>query len=222
MISGFISMALKYEVLVKDRQEEEYKTMKLEEFDKSYVNGLEFLESSEYALDEDAILESEEFFIVSNNDSRRISALNFVYSPDGENFAYVITEDEENGSSVVLNGKKGPVYEAIKFMLFSPDSKHFAYGVREGDDEFVVLDGVEGRAYDWILSPYQFTPDSRFLVYKARDKRGDFLVFNQSESGPYDQIYNPFINKDKNEFIFYSRIENKIIKHNLKLQEYAN
>ncbi len=220
-MTGLINVALRLDNMNKIQEQYQYQSLKLQELENGYINGLEFFESSEYVLDNQVILESSEFFVLSDNDERKIQSLNFLHSPDGENFAYVVS-DEDEGSSIVLNGIKGPVYDSIKFMIFSPDSKHFAYGVREGDDEFVVLDGEEGKAYNWVISPYSFTPDSRFMVYKARDERGDFLVFNDDESGPYNQIYNPFISASEEEFIFFSRIEDKIIKHSLKLQEYAN
>lgn len=217
IISSLINIALRYDSLLKEQKIEEYDNLKLEEVSDSYLDSLGLTESEEVYLDKETILERSEFFSINPEGERRITALNFIHSNDGNSFAYVVKEDD-NSSAVVLNDKQGDNYQAIKFMNFSPDSNHFAYGVRKGNDELVVLDGIEGRAYDFVMEPFTFTSDSRFLVYKARDNRGDFLVFNQEESGPYDQIYNPFVNKEANELIFFARSGDIIIKHSLKLK----
>ena len=65
---------------------------------------------------------------------------------------------------MVLNGKEGPRYKetqsnrspAAGYPLlgsrpaFSPDGRHLAYLAWRGDKRCVVVDGVEGQAYDGI------------------------------------------------------------------------
>lgn len=131
--------------------------------------------------------------------------LSFLASPDGESFAYIITDSETSLRTVVLNGKAGASYSDITFMKFSPDGKRFAYGAKVSGSSLVVLDGQEGKLYDWILEPHFFSADSRYFVYKGRDERGDVLVFNTTESRAYERIYGAFNNEKENKLIFYGR-----------------
>lgn len=185
--------------------------------DKKYLNGVTFFDENQKYLSEDVVLTSSSFSLLADNEIS-LSALNFLNSADGKNFAYVITKD--NKSAVVLNGQTGPFYDAISFMVFSPNSSHFAYGVRDGDREMVVIDGKEGKLYDWVFLPRFFTPDSRFFVYKARTLEGDLLVFNETESELYEQIYTPFVTSDKKELVFYARNGEEIFKNSLSLEKY--
>jgi hypothetical protein len=148
-----------------------------------------------------------------------LSDLNFVNSPDGAKFAYVV-KNEENKYAVMLNDDLSSYYDEILFMVFSPDSKHFAYGAELENQRFVVIDGRQGQNYDWILLPRFFTPDSRHFVYKVRMENGDSFVFNEAEQKMYDQLYNPFISSDKKEMIYYARTGNKIYKNSLVLEKY--
>ena len=102
-------------------------------------------------------------------------------------------------------------------MTFSPNSKRFAYGVKKDGKELVVLDGQEGKMYDWVFSPRLFSPDSKYFIYKTRNSEGDLYVFNSTEGEPYDQLYEPFFDEANNSMIFFSRVGNTIYKSSLKL-----
>lgn len=141
--------------------------------------------------------------------------LNFINSPDGSKFAFVVKRDSKE--AVLLNGDLGPFYDKITFMAFSPDSSRFAYGVKVGYDDMVVLDGLPGKIYDWIFLPRFFSPDSQYFIYKARSSEGDFLVFNETEGAVYEQIYQPFVSDDNSSVIFYSRRGTQIYKSVLEL-----
>jgi len=142
--------------------------------------------------------------------------LNFLNSPDGNKFAYIVKKDGKE--AVSLNGDLSPYYDSITFMIFSPDSHRFAYGARIGSEEMVVLDGMPGKVYEWVFLPRFFTPDSRYFVYKTRNSEGDFLIFNETEGKIYEQIYQPFVNNDESALIFYSRNGRDIYKNVLKLK----
>jgi len=157
-------------------------------------------------------------FMTLPGDAGTLADLNFLNSPDGSKFAYVVKK--EGQSAVLLNGELGPFYDEITFMSFSPDSLRFAYGARIGSGEMVVLDGVAGKLYDWIFLPRFFTPDSKYFVYKTRVENGDLLVFNEIEGKTYEQVYNPFVSEVGDELIYYSRIGDKIYRTSLKLQPY--
>lgn len=180
------------------------------------INGLLNAESS--ALSNSFDVNSSEFMELPTQDGA-LADLNFVNSPDGSKFAYVV-RNEEGKYAVMLNDVVSPYYDEVLFMTFSPDSSHFAYGAELNGREFAVIDGKEGKAYDWIFMPRFFTPDSKYFVYKARTTEGDMLVFNEAEQEMYEQIYNPFISSDKTEMIYYARRGNKIYKNSLALEKY--
>lgn len=144
------------------------------------------------------------------------SSLHAVASADGSQLALVVKQGGKE--AVMLNGRLGPFYEKISFMIFSPNSLRFAYGVKSNYHEFIVLDGLEGKVYDWIFPPQGFSPDSEYFIYKSRNSAGSFLVFNHEESDSYDYIYEPFVTDDKSALIFYSRRANQIFKNSLPLK----
>ncbi len=163
----------------------------------------------------EANLEEKSFMTLPEGE-KSLANLNFLNSPDGSKFAFIV--DRDGKQAVLLNGDLSPFYDSISFMMFSPDSRRFAYGARVGSDEIVVLDGLPGVIYDWVLSPKFFTPDSKYFVYKARITEGDFLVFNEEEGKIYDQIYTPFVNSDESALIFYARRDQEVFKSVLRLK----
>jgi hypothetical protein len=48
----------------------------------------------------------------------------------------------------------------VESLTVSPDSKHLAYGARRGEKLFVVVDGKEGKEYDFFLCGSKFVFDS--------------------------------------------------------------
>lgn len=188
-----------------------------EEVEKNEENdfNLDFRNSpSQNIISNDVIIEETEFMTLPNGDAS-FENLNFLNSPDGSKFAFIVRQDTKE--AVLLNGDLGPFYDKITFMAFSPDSSRFAYGAKVGIDEMVVLDGLPGKVYDWVFLPRFFSPDSKYFLYKARSAEGDFLVFNETEGKVYEQIYQPFVNSDESALIFYSRNGQQIYKSILKL-----
>ena len=159
-------------------------------------------------------LEVEKYLLLEEEDIEL--TLRSVASLDGSQLAVVVKKGDKE--AVMLNGQIGPFYEAIGFMFFSPNSLRFAYGVKSNYHEFIVLDGQEGKSYDWIFSPQGFSPDSEYFIYKSRNSNGYFLVFNQDEGDTYDYIYEPFVKDDKSVLIFYARRANQIFKNSLPLK----
>lgn len=153
---------------------------------------------------------SEQEILTLNKAQVDFDELSFLASPDGKSFAYIISNKASGLRTVVLNGQAGASYSDITFMKFSPDGRRFAYGAKVNGSSLVVLDGQEGKLYDWILEPHFFSADSRYFVYKGRDARGDVLVLNTTESRPYERIYSAFNNENEDKLIFYARQENAI------------
>jgi len=109
-----------------------------------------------------------------------------VFSPDSGGLAYVARRREKR--IIVVDGTESQPYDPppsegdpesrddrLVFLYqihFSADSRRVGYAARRGNSEFVVVDRVEGPAYDAIMTcgPL-FSPDSKRVAYAAR--RGD-------------------------------------------------
>lgn len=98
-----------------------------------------------------------------------------VFSPDEKSVAYIAYVGGEwldrraglggGAYCVIVDGKQGPGYEAIKDLLWSPDSKTFAYRAKGKDGKWrVVVGESEGGAFDavrWL----QFVPGTPTITY---------------------------------------------------------
>jgi Tol biopolymer transport system component len=84
------------------------------------------------------------------------------FSPDSERLAYTALKDDK--WVVVNNGKTGPKWDQVMFMLFSPDSKRFAYAAKQNNQMFLITDGKVGNRYEKINNPV-FSPDSKHIAY---------------------------------------------------------
>lgn len=149
-------------------------------------------------------------YLTLNEAQAGLDELNFLMSPNGQSIAYTFTDKKFNKRTVALNGQAGASYDDVFFMQYSPSGQRFAYGAKVNGRSLVVLDGQEGKIYDWIFEPHFFTPDNQYFIYKARTDKGDILVFNNFESRPYDRIYGITINNSKTKLIFFARKDNKI------------
>jgi Tol biopolymer transport system component len=94
--------------------------------------------------------------VVDGKEHRRYRDVSLpVFSPDSRRVAYAarsghmwfMVVDEHEGKQYVVGGRlfSNPLSDPI----FSPDSRHVAYSAPKGT---VVVDGVEGEAYDGILA----------------------------------------------------------------------
>ena len=58
-----------------------------------------------------------------------------------------------------------------------------------GDKWFVVVDGKEGKQYDWVrVDTLIFSPDSTRLIYEAKKSNKVFVVLDEKEGRQYDSI----------------------------------
>ncbi len=144
-------------------------------------------------------------FLNLNIAQKNLDELNFLMSPNGQSVAYIFNDPKSHKKTLALNGQAGASYDDIFSMQFSPSGQRFAYTAKVNGKSLAVIDGQEGKIYDWIFEPRFFTPDNQYFVYKARDSRGDMLVFNAQESQPYDRIYGVTVNNSKTELIFFAR-----------------
>ncbi len=113
-----------------------------------------------------------------------------VFSPDSRRVAcHACTGPWEGGEHfVVVDGVRGPSYDAIGTLSFSPDGKRMAYEARRGDKWRAVIDGKEGPEFDAIGSAgVVFSPDgSRYAYMAKRDGKWLTVVDGESVGATYD------------------------------------
>ena len=72
-------------------------------------------------------------------------------------------------------------------MVFSADKKSMAYVAGDGNENYVVVDGAEGPAFDDVYD-LGFSPVGSRLAYGARRGLEHFVVEGAKEHGPYENI----------------------------------
>ena len=116
------------------------------------------------------------------------SIVGLTYRPDGAKLAFVAGGF---GDRVVVGSEEQPEYENIlaSSIVFSPDGQRLAYVAEEADQQFVIVDGIEGERYDQVeTTSIVFSPDSRRLAYLAVKERGPFAVIDGAAGETYDRI----------------------------------
>ena len=90
---------------------------------------------------------------------------------------------------VVVDGERGPAFEAIEGRKFSPDGRRVAYVARAEGQFRVVVDGFVGAPCDGILagSPV-FSPDGRRVAYGATRGEAAHVVLDGKAQRSYDAI----------------------------------
>jgi len=101
------------------------------------------------------------------------------FSPDGSRFAYVARSQADKNRdewAAVVDGVPGKPYDNVdrQGTVFSADGKHLAYGAQRGDRQFLIVDGLEGKAFDpptehpRPLPKAVFSSDGRRLAYHVQ------------------------------------------------------
>ncbi len=79
----------------------------------------------------------------------------------------------------------------------SPDGRRLAYVIEQNGQQFVVLDGKEGKRYDGIgVHSGFFSPDSRRVAYTALQGKDWYVVMDGKEAGPYQAVAPPVFSPD--------------------------
>ena len=125
---------------------------------------------------------SDTFVVVDGIEGKKHYAIvgSPTFSPDSQQVAYIY-RTFDGKRAVVVNGSEGKTYGGIFRVVFSPDSKHIAYPAETGNEQVVVIDGIEGKRYASIgpNSAYQYVifDSSNALHYLAIKKDyGMYLV----------------------------------------------
>lgn len=173
-----------------------------------------------------------------------------LFDPYSRTAIYGINKDQDtaSSSSTVVNGSKtDKTYSGITGLTVSLDGKRVAYIAKQNDKEFVVVDGVEGKKYDYVKN-LRFSPDSKHVAYAAGEEKyfqpdsqfsGNemtktmFVVVDATEGKKYDgtgvgvnvlQTYDPFFSKDGTKVTYGAMINGKniIVMDDKEFSEYAN
>jgi len=118
------------------------------------------------------------------------------FSPNGKRLAYSAWYDD--GMCAVIDGQEQQQYKWVMNITFSPDSKRVAYSAgaaEEYNEQFVIVDGIEGKRYKsqdpYVIcefSPPFFSPDSKHIAYVVEMKDKSWVVLDEVEGRHYDEI----------------------------------
>jgi hypothetical protein len=107
------------------------------------------------------------------------------------------------------------LYDALikDALVFSPDGRHLAYVARTGNKKsFVVVDGKEGKGYDFIApGSIVFSPDSTHPAYAGRAGNKWLVVVDGKEGKEFDLIAGDSIvfSPDSTHLAYGAKIANK-------------
>jgi Tol biopolymer transport system component len=150
---------------------------------------------------------STEFLVVNHQESRpfdKVFADSITISPDGGHVACVVSSHGKQ--AVLLDGASSAWYDRIEvtdhgtqWLFFSQDGLRLAFVAGRNGRDRVVINGVEGKPYDWIgtimdwqsdnsCGSVDFSQDSRHVAYAARKKDKWLVVMDGVEGPPYGSI----------------------------------
>ena len=72
-------------------------------------------------------------------------------------------------------------------LFLAADKKSMAYVAGDGNENFVVLDGKEGLAFDQVAD-LRFSPTGSVLAYRARRGLEHFVLVDGKSMGPYGEV----------------------------------
>jgi Tol biopolymer transport system component len=104
---------------------------------------------------------NEWFVVVDGKEGKRYDFVSdTTFSPNDSQLAYVAHMGSK--AFVVHDGNIGKQYDQITGLVFSPDGKTLAYAAYAKKDKkwFVVINGQEGNAYDFVLAKNAYEENS--------------------------------------------------------------
>ena len=131
------------------------------------------------------------------------------FSPSGDTLVYVgmqgVNKLFRRALSVrIAEEREERLYDDISPTIFTSDGKSWAYRIRDDDDYYLVVNGVESKRYDDV-NDYSFSPDGTTLVFRATLKGKNFLVINGEEGKRYDEVFAITFNPVNSEVVYWGR-----------------
>jgi len=113
-------------------------------------------------------------FVIYNGKAQKkyVSVSGLTFSPDMSQYYYIATNTEWK-YIIIMNGKEIKTYDYVDYILFSTSGNHMYYTATVDGKQMVVLDSVDQKRYDSVISP-MFSEDEGYFVYFA--KKWDKLV----------------------------------------------
>lgn len=135
------------------------------------------------------------------------------FSPNGDTLVYVgmkgVNKLFRRALSVRINEERDErLYDEISPTIFTPDGKSWAYKIRDDNDWYLIVNGVESRRYDSV-NFHQFSPDGSSLTFKATLNGKSFLVTDGDEGKKYDDIFAITFNPVNSEASYWGRNGNQ-------------
>jgi hypothetical protein len=109
-------------------------------------------------------------------------------------FAVSLLDESKTPAHMVVDGKQGKAYAQVTgdSVVFSADKKSMAYIAGDGSKNFVVLNGMEGPAFDQVAD-LRFSPAGSVLAYRARRGLEHFVLVDGKSMGPYGEVEARFL-----------------------------
>ena len=104
-------------------------------------------------------------------------------------YGVAILGESKTPARIVVGQKELKAYPQVRgdSVVFSADKKIMAYVAGDGKKNFVVVNGVEGPAFDNV-SDLVFAPKGSGFAYCALQGMEHFVVINGKKMGPYDNV----------------------------------
>ena len=137
-----------------------------------------------------------------------------VFSDDGKHIAY-IAEPGSFDDVAVIKGKSSKVYGGFDgdiipgTLALSPDGSRSAYSVKKSREQYVVIDGKDGKPYPRVGGAV-FSPDSKHVAWQAATGNGKLVnVVNGREGQPYDDLGMPQFSDDSSTVAYWAEAAGK-------------
>ncbi len=107
-----------------------------------------------------------------------------VFSPDARRSAAIVTADQYRKAVAADGGVPGKSYDSVTALAFSPDGRHLGYVVQTSNGKyFTVVDSLEGRQYDRVLTGDEPARPNTYLDPKTA------LVFDSNRDFHYLALF---------------------------------
>jgi len=151
--------------------------------------------------------------LLNNNPGTYYSEIKHMqFSPNGDTLVYVGMKGANKlfrrALSVRINKEQDErLYDDISPTIFTPDGKNWAYKIRDDNDWYLIVNGVESKRYDSV-NLHQFSPDGSSLVFKAKLNNKSFIVVDGEEGKKYDDVFAITFNPKTSEVSYWGIIDN--------------
>ena len=89
---------------------------------------------------------------------------------------------------MLINGKRGNSFDAVRDINFSHDGRSYAYVATQGQMDVLIVDGEKIAEYEHIELKTLKWSDKGHLAYVYRQDTEYFIVVNEQVSGPFNSI----------------------------------